>query len=113
MSFCGLVPSEHSSGQTRRQGAITKAGSTHARRLLIEAAWNGRRRPTVSYELGRRQAGQPAEAIEQAWRCQQRIHHRWQRMTARGKPAPKTVVACSRELAGFVWAIATQQPLRN
>ncbi len=113
MSFCGLVPSEHSSGQTRRQGTITKAGSAHARRLLVEAAWNGRRRPTVSYELGRRQAGQPAETIAQAWRCQQRIHHRWQRMTARGKPNPKVVVACSRELAGFVWAIATQQPLRT
>lgn len=113
MSFCGLVPSEHSSGETRRQGAITKAGSSHARRLLIEAAWNGRRRPTVSYELGRRQAGQDPATIERAWRCQQRIHRRWQRMAGRGKPHPKIVVACSRELAGFVWAIATEQPLRN
>lgn len=113
MSFCGLVPSEHSSGESRRQGAITKAGSSHARRLLIEAAWNGRRRPTVGYELGRRQAGQDPATIERAWRCQQRIHRRWQRMSGRGKPHPKIVVACSRELAGFVWAIATEQPLRN
>ena len=113
MSFCGLVPSERSSGQTRRQGSITKAGSAHARRLLIEAAWNGRRRPTVSYELERRQAGQDPAAIERAWRCQQRLHRRWQRMAGRGKPHPKTVVACARELAGFVWAIATEQPLRG
>lgn len=112
MSFCGLVPSERSSGQSRRQGSITKAGSAHARRLLIEAAWNGRRRPTISYELGRRQAGQDAATIERAWRCQQRLHRRWQRMGGRGTPHPKIVVACSRELAGFVWAIATEQPLR-
>ena len=112
MSFCGLVPSERSSGESRRQGAITKAGSSHARRLLIEAAWNGRRRPTVGYELQRRQAGQDPLAVERAWRCQQRLHRRWQRMAGRGKPHPKIVVACARELAGFVWAIATEQPMR-
>lgn len=112
MSFCGLVPSERSSGQQRRQGTITKAGSSHARRLLIEAAWNGRRRPTVGYELQRRQTGQDPLAIERAWRCQQRLHRRWQRMAGRGKPHPKIVVACARELAGFVWAIATEQPMR-
>lgn len=94
-------------------GLVAEAGSSHARRLLIEAAWNGRRRPTVSYELGRRQAGQDPATIERAWRCQQRIHRRWQRMSGRGKPHPKIVVACSRELAGFVWAIATEQPLRD
>jgi transposase len=112
MSFCGLVPSERSSGESRRQGSITKAGSSHARRLLIEAAWNSRRRPTVGYELQRRQAGQDPLAIERAWRCQQRLHHRWQRMGGRGKPHPKIVTACARELAGFVWAIATEQPMR-
>jgi transposase len=113
MSFCGLVPSERSSGESRRQGSITKAGSAHARRLLIEASWNSRRRPTVGYELTRRQAGQDAAAIERAWRAQQRLHRRWQRMAGRGKPHPKIVVACARELAGFVWAIATDQPLRT
>lgn len=112
MSFCGLVPSERSSGESRRQGSITKAGSAHARRLLIEASWNGRRRPTVGYELKRRQAGQDAATLERAWRCQQRLHRRWQRMAGRGKPHPKIVVACARELAGFVWAIATEQPMR-
>lgn len=112
MSFCGLVPSERSSGESRRQGSITKAGSAHARRLLIEASWNSRRRPTVGYELERRQAGQDPLAVERAWRCQQRLHRRWQRMGGRGKPHPKIVVACARELAGFVWAIATEQPMR-
>ncbi len=113
MSFLGLVPSEHSSGGQRRQGSITKVGNSHARRLLVEAAWHARRRPAVGYELARRQRGQDTLVIERAWRCQQRLHQRWQRMAARSKPPQKIVVACARELAGFVWAIATDQPLRN
>lgn len=113
MAFVGLVPSEHSSGERRRQGAITKVGNAHVRRLLVESAWHARRRPTVSYELTRRHRGQDAVVIERAWRCQQRLYQRWQRMAGRGKPQQKIVVACARELAGFVWAIATDQPLRT
>jgi transposase len=113
MAFVGLVPSEHSSGEQRRRGSITKVGNSHVRRLLVEAAWHARRRPTVGYELARRQRGQDALVRERAWRCQQRLYQRWQRMAARGKPQQKIVVACARELAGFVWAIATEQPLRN
>jgi transposase len=113
MSFTGLVPSERSSGERRKQGSITKAGNAHLRRLLVEAAWNGRRRPQVGYQLARRQAGQDPAAVERAWRCQQRLFKRWRRMAARGKPHQKIVVACARELAGFVWAIATDQPLRQ
>jgi transposase len=110
MAFTGLVPSERSSGERRKQGSITKAGNAHLRRLLVEAAWNARRRPQVGYRLARRQ--HPA-VIERAWRCQQRLHKRWRRMAARGKPNQKIAVACARELAGFVWAIATDQPLRQ
>jgi transposase len=113
MAFVGLVPSEHSSGEKRRQGSITKVGNSHARRLLVEAAWHARRRPKVGYELARRQRGQDAVVVERAWRCQQRLYQRWQRMAGRGKPHQKIVVACARELAGFVWAIATDQPLRS
>jgi transposase len=113
MAFVGLVPSEHSSGEKRRQGSITKVGNSHVRRLLVESAWHARRRPKVGYELARRQRGQDAVVIERAWRCQQRLYQRWQRMAGRGKPQQKIVVACARELAGFVWAIATDQPLRS
>ena len=113
MAFVGLVPSERSSGEKRRQGSITKVGNSHVRRLLVEAAWHARRRPKVGYELARRQRGQDAALIERSWRCQQRLYQRWQRMAGRGKPQQKIVVACARELAGFVWAIATEQPLRN
>jgi transposase len=112
MAFVGLVPSEHSSGEQRRQGSITKVGNSHVRRLLVEAAWHARRRPKVSYEVARRQRGQDAIIVERAWRCQTRLYSRWQRMAARGKPQQKIVVACARELAGFIWAIAIDQPLR-
>jgi transposase len=113
MAFVGLVPSERSSGEQRRQGSITKVGNAHVRRLLVESAWHARRRPKVGYQLARRQRGQDALIVERAWRCQQRLYQRWQRMAGRGKPQQKIVVACARELAGFVWAIATDQPLRS
>ena len=113
MAFVGLVPSEHSSGEKRRQSSITKVGNSHVRRLLVEAAWHSRRRPKVGYELARRQRGHDAVVVERSWRCQQRLYQRWQRMAGRGKPQQKIVVACARELAGFVWAIATEQPLRH
>jgi transposase len=113
MAFVGLVPSEYSSGEKHRQGSITKVGNSHLRRLLVEAAWHARRRPKVGYELARRQRGQDAVVVERAWRCQQRLYSRWQRMAGRGKPQQKIVVACARELAGFVWAIATDQPLQR
>ena len=112
-SFIGLVPSEHSSGEKRRPGSITKVGNTHVRRLLVEAAWHARRPARVGYELARRQRGQDTLVIERSWRCQQRLHARWARMAGRGKPHQKIVVACARELAGFVWAIATDQPLKT
>lgn len=113
MAFVGLVPSEHSSGGRRSQGSITKVGNSHVRRLLVESAWHARRRPKVSYELARRQRGQDPLVVERAWRCQERLHARWRRLAARGKPSQKIAVACARELAGFVWAIATDQPLRS
>ena len=111
MAYVGLVPSERSSGDSRRQGSITKAGNSHLRRLLVEAAWNQRARPQVGATLARRQSGQDALAVERAWRCQQRLHRRWRRMQGRGKPRQKIVVAVARELSGFVWATATDQPL--
>lgn len=109
-SYLGLVPSERSSGERRRQGSITKAGSAHARRLLVEAAWHYRRAPSVSLALRRRQKGQPPAAIEAAWRAQLRLHRRWSHLDAtRAKKRTTVAVAVARELACFVWEIA-QQP---
>src|SRR5262245_9582062 len=72
MAYLGLVPSEYSSGETQRRGALTKAGNTHARRVLIEAAWHYRHRPSVGRALASRSQAQPAEVVGQAWRAQQR-----------------------------------------
>lgn len=111
MAYVGLVPCEHSSGEKRRQGSITKVGNVHIRRLLIEAAWHARHRPKVSYELARRQEGCDPVTIERAWRAQQRLYRQGKKMAARGKPSRKIVVAQARELAGFIWATATGRPL--
>jgi transposase len=107
MSYLGVVPSEHSSGAQRRQGPITKSGSQHARRLLVEAAWHYRRKPGVGPELRRRQADADPALVAQSWKVQRRLHHVWCSMEARGKRRTIIAVAAARELAGFCWAVAT------
>ena len=107
MSYLGLVSSEDSTGQTRRQGSITKTGSGHGRRLLVEAAWHYRRAPAKGQALKRRQAGQPAHVIAISWQAQQRLHRTWRRLDSeRGKRRTIVAVAVARELAGFCWATA-------
>jgi transposase len=108
MSYLGLTPSEDTSGEKRRQGAITKTGSRHARRLLVEAAWHYRRAPAKGQTLRRRQDGQPAHIIEISWQAQRRLHRVWHRLdTQRGKRRTIVAVAVARELAGHCWALAT------
>jgi transposase len=107
MSYLGLVPSEDSSGERRRQGQITKTGSRHARRLLIEAAWHYRKRPARGQALTRRQRGQSPHVLAISWQAQQRLHRVWRRLeTERGKRRTVVAVAVARELAGFCWALA-------
>jgi transposase len=105
MSYIGLVPCESTTGQQRRLGAITKTGSGHARRLLVEAAWHYRSRPNLGRALTDRQTSQPAEAIAVAWSAQRRLHRTWTRLEARAKRRTIIAVAAARELAGFCWAI--------
>ena len=107
MSYLGVVPSEHSSGERRRRGPITKSGSQHARRLLVEAAWHYRRPPRVAGSLARRQRDGEAEILALSWKAQRRLHHVWQRMEQRHKRRTIIAVAAARELAGFCWAVAT------
>ena len=104
MSYLGLIPSEDSSGE-RRQGAITKAGNSSARRALVEAAWAYQYTAKVSGLIARRQAKVPKAALEIAWKAQVRLCARFRRLAARGVSRNKIVVAIARELAGFVWAI--------
>lgn len=108
MAFIGLVPSEHSSGTRQARGAITKTGNAHLRRVLVEAAWHYRHHPFVGDALRQRQRGAPDTVIAQAWTAQHRLHRRYHRLAARGKPKQHIVTAVARELTGFVWAALTQ-----
>jgi transposase len=103
MAFLGLVPSEHSSGGKRSRGPITKAGNGHVRRLMIEAAWHYRHRPSVM-SLKKRRAGQPPQVVALADKAMLRLNRRFNRLAERGMPRPKVAVAIARELTGFVWA---------
>jgi transposase len=106
--YLGITPSERTSDTKRRQGSITKAGPTHARRLLVEAAHHYCRAPRVGRELRRRQEGQDPRVCAIAWRAQRRLHSRWLHLRGgRGKPAGKVTIACARELSGFIWEAAT------
>lgn len=105
MSYVGMVPSENTTGQNRRLGAITKTGSGHARRLLVEAAWHHRPAPNHGKALNERQANQPPAAVAVPWKAQQRLHRTWTRLEARNKRRTLIAVAAARELAGFCWAI--------
>jgi transposase len=108
MAYLGLVPSEHSSGGTRRQGAITKAGNGSARRMLIEAAWSYRFPARISRELLLRQEGLAKPIRDIAWKAQERLCGRYRKLARAGKPPNVITAAIARELAGFVWAIARQ-----
>lgn len=115
MAYVGLVPSESSSGERERRGAITKSGNRHVRRLLVEAAWHHRHRPALSAPLRARRQGQPARVLAIADRAQERLCARYRRMNERGKIHPKTIVAMARELTGYLWAVLhpAAAPTRN
>jgi transposase len=108
MGFVGLVPSEHSSGAHQARGAITKTGNAHLRRVLVESAWHYRHHPFLGRSVQLRQRGAPPAVIQQAWTAQHRLHRRYRRLAARGKPKQLIVTAVARELTGFLWAALTQ-----
>jgi transposase len=106
-AWLGLTPSLNQSGESSRQGSITKTGSLLARRLLVESAWHYGRQPRLGATLANRQVGQPEHILQIANRAQQRLYKVNRGMKARGKPHNVTVVACARQLACFLWAAAT------
>jgi transposase len=107
MHFFGLTPSEHSSSDQRVQGGITRCGNAHCRRVLTEAAWHYRLTPKVSETIQKRQQGQSKAVQLIAWNAQQRLHKRFQQLSAR-KKSVVAATAVARELAAFVWAIACE-----
>ncbi|MDB4914651.1 MAG: family transposase [Gemmatimonadetes bacterium] len=100
----GLIPREDASGTRQRLGSITKAGNSHCRHVLVQAAWSYRHRPQTSVDLKRRQAGQPPAVMTHAWKAQQRLHARFNHLSYR-KRSQIAVVAVARELVGFLWAV--------
>jgi len=105
MAYVGLVPGEDSSGPKRRQGSITKAGNSAARRMLVEVAWHYQHPPRVSPIIATRQDQLPKAVTDIAWAAQLRLHAKFKRLLARRVLKNRAVVAVARELAGFVWAI--------
>jgi transposase len=106
MSYLGLCPSEHTTGNDRQQGGITKLGNGIARKAIIEAAWNNARPARISRTVLARQEGLPKAVTQAAWNAQLRLHQRYQHLTGVGrKKAQVAAAALGRELAGFVWAI--------
>jgi transposase len=110
MAYLGLVPTENSSSERRRQGHITKCGNVHARWLLVECAQHYAAPPKVSRELSRRQEAQSHEVRAISWRAQNRLHGRYTRLLARRLQRNKAIVAIARELCGFIWELLRTQP---
>ncbi|WP_127582026.1 IS110 family transposase [Paenibacillus koleovorans] len=108
MSYSGLVPAENSSGASRWQGGITKAGNAHIRRVLVEAAWSYRLSPAVRKALRERHEGLSPEIVDLSWKAQKRLHRKYKNMLHRGKQKGCIITALARELLGFVWAIAQE-----
>ncbi len=105
MAYGGIVSSEDSSGARTRRGAITKAGNAHLRRIVVEAAWSYRHKPSLSKRLRERQKGLPPEICEIAWKAQHRLHTRYMTLMLKGKNKQQVVVAVGRELMGFIWDV--------
>jgi transposase len=105
MAYLGIVPSEASSGNRRRQGSITKTGNGHVRRILVEVAHHYRNGPRASRKMNARRHGQPKWVLAIAERAEERLHRRFWALLSRRKPPCKIVVAIARELVGFLWSI--------
>ena len=108
MGYLGLVPSEHSTGQRRRQGGITRTGNGHVRRVLVEAAWSYRFPARKSRCIERRAEQSSTEIQAIAWQAQKRLCGRYRALMRAGKDKKQITTAVARELAGFIWAIACE-----
>jgi transposase len=112
MAWLGLVPSEHSSGNTTRRGRLTKTGNALARTMLVEAGWSYRHPPKEGHPYLKRSAHLPQHIKDIGWKAQTRLCKRYRALSRTGKPQPRVLAAIARELAGFVWDIARQTPLK-
>lgn len=112
MAWLGLVPSEHSSGNTVRRGRITKTGNALARTMTVEASWSYLHPPQERYPYLKRSQHQPQEIKDIGWKAQTRLCKRYRDLSKTGKSQPRVLTAIARELAGFIWDIARHVPIR-
>ena len=105
MGYLGLVPSERSTGDSVKRGAITKAGNRRARRALVEASWSYRHPPRVGRAKQAQVEAAPRAVAEIAWKAQSRLCARYRALSRNGKRSTVAVTAIARELVGFIWAI--------
>lgn len=112
MAYLGLVPSEHSTGASRTQGGITKTGNGHVRRVMVEVAW-AYRFPARKSDTIQRRAERTSEDVQAiAWKAQKRLCERYRHLLGNGKNTRQTTTAVTRELVGFIWAIACEVPIK-
>jgi transposase len=107
MGFVGLVPTEYSTGSSTHRGHLTKAGNTHLRAHLVEAAWSYQHRPFVGAEIATRQVGLAPEVVARSWAAQLRLCGRFRHLAARKNTKSVVAAAIARELTGFLWAEMT------
>jgi transposase len=112
-AYVGLVPSEDSSGESRRQGSITKAGNHHLRRALVESAWSYRYPPAFKNRLRQLRQGAPQWLVDLSWRAQDRLHRRYRSLIRANKPKPVALTAIARELLAFIWELAHELERRQ
>jgi transposase len=119
MAYGGIVSSEGSSGERTRRGNITKTGKAHLRRVVVEAAWAYRHRPSVGAKLRKRQTHVSEEVKEISWKAQQRLHQRYKKLLAKGKNKPSRDDGGRTRVARLIWAIgikaetAQKEPLQR
>jgi transposase len=111
MGYTGMVPSEYTTSFAPSRGRITKTGNAHLRRILVEAAWNYRRKSLLSKKIAERRKDCPPEVVRIAKKAEDRLHRKFWRLLQKGLPQNKIAVAVARELAGFAWAIAQHIPV--
>lgn len=111
MAFLGLIPSENSSGDRQKGGAITKAGNRRCRTQLVEAVQHYVRSPRVSKKMKSDLSQVDALTATTAIKCLERLHKRYWALTMKGKIRPLAIIAIARELVGFIWAVMQPQPV--
>lgn len=104
MGFCGLVPSEYSSGERTKRGRITKSGNIHLRTQLVESAWAYKHRPAVGLTIKKRQQRCGVDTVTRAWAAQLHLCGKFRRLAERKSSRNVVVTAIARELTGFLWA---------